>query len=319
MLRFKGDQRIKKVFLIKTRLMKLLLHLTLLLLTTIYSQAQSEETLKYKDGKLHYNTYGAGDPVLIINGGPGISSDGFGELAQLLSEDNRTIIYDQSGTGGSRILSNKDKDYTIDLMVEDIEVLRKHLGYENWIVLGHSFGGMLAYAYAAKYPERVRAMIQSHSGGMDLRLRDYPDLRDRLSRSQRDELNQLVIKISFGDTLWETRYQRAKLMASAYLNDSTRASEVAERLMTTNRTINSQVWANMNLINFDVSEEMKNFKKPVLILNGVDEIIHKDIAIYADSVLPDSRLILMEDCGHYGWLERPEIYLKEVKEFLKSN
>jgi len=299
--------------------MKLLLHLTFLFFITIYAQAQSEETIEYKDGKLHYRTYGAGEPVLIINGGPGISSDGFGELAQLLSENNRSIIYDQRGTGNSKILSNNNSDYTIDLMVEDIEVLRKHLGYENWIVLGHSYGGMLAYAYAAKYPERVRAMIQSHSGGMDLRMRDYPDLLDRLSRSQRDELNQLIMKISFGDTLRETRYQRAKLMAIAYLNDSTRTSEVAERLMTTNRTINSQVWANMNLINFDVSEEMKNFNKPVLILNGVNEIVHKDISIYADSVLPDSRLILMENCGHYGWLEKPEIYLKEVKEFLKSN
>ncbi|WP_298248166.1 alpha/beta hydrolase [uncultured Christiangramia sp.] len=299
--------------------MKLLFHLTFLFLITNNFHAQSEETIEYKDGKLHYSTYGAGDPVLIINGGPGISSDGFGELAQLLSEDNRTITYDQRGTGNSKILSNNDADYTIDLMVEDIEVLRKHLGYENWIVLGHSFGGMLAYAYAAKYPERVRAMIQSHSGGMDLRLRDYPNLQDRLSRSQRDELNQLVMKISFGDTLRETRYQRAKLMAIAYLNDSTRTSEVAERLMNTDRVINSQVWANMNLINFDVSEEMKKFNKPVLILNGVDEIVHKDIAIYADSIFQDSKLILMADCGHYGWLEKPEIYLKEVKEFLKSS
>ncbi|WP_298529079.1 alpha/beta hydrolase [uncultured Christiangramia sp.] len=299
--------------------MKLLFHLTFLFLIPYNFHAQSEETIEYKDGKLHYRTYGAGDPVLIINGGPGISSDGFGELAQLLSENNRTITYDQRGTGNSKILSNNDADYTIDLMVEDIEVLRKHLGYENWIVLGHSFGGMLAYAYAAKYPERVRAMIQSHSGGMDLRLRDYPNLQDRLSRSQRDELNQLVMKISFGDTLRETRYQRAKLMAIAYLNDSTRTSEVAERLMNTDRAINSQVWANMNLINFDVSEEMKKFNKPVLILNGVDEIVHKDIAIYADSIFQDSKLILMEDCGHYGWLEKPEIYLKEVKEFLKSS
>ncbi len=319
MLRCKAGQRNKYVFLIKFNLMKLLFHLTFLFLITNNFHAQSEETIEYKDGKLHYSTYGAGDPVLIINGGPGISSDGFGELAQLLSEDNRTITYDQRGTGNSKILSNNDADYTIDLMVEDIEVLRKHLGYENWIVLGHSFGGMLAYAYAAKYPERVRAMIQSHSGGMDLRLRDYPNLQDRLSRSQRDELNQLVMKISFGDTLRETRYQRAKLMAIAYLNDSTRTSEVAERLMNTDRVINSQVWANMNLINFDVSEEMKKFNKPVLILNGVDEIVHKDIAIYADSIFQDSKLILMADCGHYGWLEKPEIYLKEVKEFLKSS
>ena len=63
--------------------MKQLFHLTFLFLITYNFQAQTEETIEYKDGKLHYSTYGAGDPVLIINGGPGISSDGFGELAKL--------------------------------------------------------------------------------------------------------------------------------------------------------------------------------------------------------------------------------------------
>ncbi|WP_026915869.1 alpha/beta fold hydrolase [Christiangramia portivictoriae] len=297
--------------------MKILVHIITLLAFSSILQAQSKASIPYKDGVLSYTTYGKGDPVLIINGGPGIDSAGFGELAQILSENNRSILYDQRGTGASRL--NSDASMTIDLMVEDIEILREHLGYEKWFVLGHSFGGMLAYAYAAKYPQRIRGMIQSHSGGIDLQLRNYPGLRDRLNRSQRDELNRLVQKISFGDTLQETRFKRAKLMAIAYLHDTTRTSEVAERLMTVDRNINAQVWSDFNLIHFDVSEEMKNFEKPVLILNGLDEIVHKNIAIHADNILPNSRLVLMENCGHYGWLERPEIYLKEVKEFLKSD
>lgn len=297
--------------------MRILLHIIILLAFSSILQAQSKGSIAYKDGVLSYTTYGKGDPVLIINGGPGIGSEGFGELAQILSENNRSILYDQRGTGASKV--NSDASMTIDLMVEDIEILREHLGYEKWFVLGHSFGGMLAYAYAAKYPQRICGMIQSHSGGMDLQLRNYPGLRDRLNRSQRDELNRLVQKINFGDTLRETRFQRANLMAIAYLHDTSRTSEVAERLMTVDRNINAQVWSDFNLINFDVSEEMKHFEKPVLILNGLDEIVHKNMAIHADSILPNSRLVLMENCGHYGWLERPEIYLKEVKEFLKSH
>ncbi|RYZ16529.1 MAG: alpha/beta fold hydrolase [Chitinophagaceae bacterium] len=98
-----------------------------------------------------YQTFGSGAPVLIINGGPGISSEGFAEIAGLLAKGNRSIIYDQRGTGRT-VLPRKDAStLTIALMAADIEALRQHLGYESWIVMGHSFGGMLASYYAANY------------------------------------------------------------------------------------------------------------------------------------------------------------------------
>ena len=61
-------------------------------------------------------------------------------------------------------------------MVDDLEVLRKQLQIRQWIVLGHSFGGMLACYYATLFPENIEGLILSSSGGIDLELQSYVSL-----------------------------------------------------------------------------------------------------------------------------------------------
>lgn len=280
---------------------------------------QSYEKFEIEDGLMAYRTFGEGYPVLIINGGPGMNSHGFASLAESLSADNRTIIYDQRGTGESGLNDMSASKFTIQKMVEDIEALRKHLGYDQWIVLGHSFGGMLAYAYAAEYPGRVRAMIQSHSGGMDLDIRNGLNILSRLSQAERDSLTHYAAKIRLGDDSKETALKRARFLAPAYLYDKSLAPKIAERLTQGNMIINGRIWNDLDRIDFDVSAEMSRFEKPVLILNGENEVAPQSIAEKAHSILPNSRLVVIPECGHYGWLERPDIYLKEVSDFLKIN
>ncbi|MGB3079084.1 MAG: alpha/beta fold hydrolase, partial [Saprospiraceae bacterium] len=64
--------------------------------------AQTEGIVKSVDNApIYYRTFGSGQPLLIINGGPGMNSNGFENLARKLSEHYKTIIYDQRGTGKS--------------------------------------------------------------------------------------------------------------------------------------------------------------------------------------------------------------------------
>lgn len=266
-----------------------------------------------------YQTFGVGEPVLIINGGPGMNSDSFGTLARMLSENNTTIIYDQRGTGDSKMQNIDRSNMNIGLLAEDIENLRKHLGYEKWIVLGHSFGGILAYEYAASYPKSVKAMIQSHSGGMSIDVRDDFEVRSKLSRVQLDSLNHYTVKIAMGDSTAATALKRAEFLAAAYLYDDNLAKEIASRLVQVDRMINSYIWMDLQINQFNRSKEMQNFHKPVLILHGEDEVVPLNVAQYAHNILPESKLVVLEECGHYGWIEKPEIYLKEVKDFLKAH
>ncbi|MEO6302620.1 MAG: alpha/beta fold hydrolase, partial [Bacteroidia bacterium] len=131
----------------------------------VSSQAQKEGFAKCNNVATYYKTFGEGKPVLIINGGPGMNSNGFTSLAQKLSKKNKTIIYDQRGTGRSTLEKTDSTTVTMDLMIEDIECLRKTLKINKWFILGHSFGGMLASYYATKYPDNIEGIVLSSSGG----------------------------------------------------------------------------------------------------------------------------------------------------------
>lgn len=67
-------------------------------------------------------------------------------------------MFDQRGCGRSQPAGHVDENTTADL-VEDIERLRQHLGIENWLLFGGSWGSTLALAYATTHPQRVRGLI----------------------------------------------------------------------------------------------------------------------------------------------------------------
>ncbi len=283
----------------------------------IYSQ--EEGIIKNNDSQIYYRTFGKGIPILIINGGPGMSSDGFVGLATKLSQKYKTIIYDQRGTGKSTIEKPDSTNITMNLMVNDIESLRKHLNIDKWIILGHSFGGMLASYYATIYPEHLSAMILSSSGGIDLELLTAGNfISSRLSKEELDELNFWRAKIDSGDTSHYAKLQRGKALASAYVFDKKNIPIIAERLTQGTPLINSLVWSDLQKINFDCSKELASFDKPVLIIQGKEDIVPEKLALKAHRILKNSKMVLLKDCVHYGWLDQPDEYFGEINKFINS-
>ncbi|NNE33022.1 MAG: alpha/beta fold hydrolase [Winogradskyella sp.] len=280
--------------------------------------SQQTETIKLKTSEISYTVYGEGKPILIINGGPGMNSDGFETIAKTLSKTHQAIIYDQRGTGRSEIDIINRSTMTMELMLRDIETIRTHLNIESWIIFGHSFGGMLGSFYASKFPERVSAMILSSSGGMDLSLLRSLDIRSALTETQQDSLAFWTQKINNGDSTYQTRYQRGKYLAPAYLYDQSLVNVVAHRLTQGNMQINSLIWQDMQRINFDCKNQLKSFTKPVLIIQGKQDIIDKSIAQTADKVFQNSTLVYVDKSAHYGWLEQPELYFDSVNLFLSN-
>lgn len=281
--------------------------------------AQQGEVIHGDGFKIHFQIFGTGEPLLIINGGPGMSSEGFITLAQELAENNQTIIYDQRGTGYSTLDNVDSTTISMDLMVDDIEAIRKHLGIETWAVMGHSFGGMLAYYYASKHSERVTAMIQSSSGGMDLALLESLNISGALTEMERDSLAFYNAKISGGDTSYETRLKRGQFLAPAYLYDKKHVPVVAERLTQGNSQVNSLVWQDLQRIGYDTKDKLRKFNKPVLIIHGVQDIVGTGIPETTHKILPNSRLLLLNKCRHYGWLDRRDTYFSEIEKFLSQD
>ena len=280
--------------------------------------SQKSGVLTTNDGKLHYTTYGNGTPILIINGGPGLDSDGFSPLAELLSDKNLTILFDQRGTGKSALEKIDNTTITMKLMAQDIERLRTHLNIKDWIVLGHSFGGWMAEYYASCYPEHVKGMILSSSGGIDLEVLDYvgANINIRLSETEKKSLKYWIGEIKKGDTSYNAKYKKGEFLAPAYLYDRKFVPQLAERLAHVNLQINKLIFQNLRKINFDCKDTLRNFVKPVLIIQGRQDIVGEETAFKAHSTLRNSTVVFLNECGHYGWLDQKTRYKKEIDKFL---
>ena len=283
--------------------------------------AQTEGYILSGNSKIYYRTFGTGKPLLIINGGPGMNSDGFIGLAKALSKNNEAVIYDQRGTGKSALQKLDTSTITMKLMVGDIESLRTHLKIKKWTILGHSFGGMLASYYASLYPENIESLILSSSGGIDLELLSYMSSRvnARLSSQEMDSLTYWNKKINAGDTSYYARLHRGLALAPAYVYNRKNIPSIAERLTQGNSIINGLVWQDLQKIKFDCKSELSHFNKPVLIIQGKQDIIKSETALKEHQVFRTSKLVLLDNCVHYGWLDRPDEYFQEVEKFINSN
>ena len=118
--------------------------------------------------ELHYRSTGAGTPIVLLSGGPGFDVDYMQPVGDFLPVDYRRIFLEQRGTGRSRAASLSPESMTLQTVVEDLEALRQHLKQDRLVLLGHSWGGMLAMAYAVAHPERVDRLILIGSGGPTL-------------------------------------------------------------------------------------------------------------------------------------------------------
>jgi pimeloyl-ACP methyl ester carboxylesterase len=107
------------------------------------------------------------EPIVFIHGGPGarfapFDSDAYGSFA---ADGFRVYLYDQAGSGGSALLPHV-RDYSIRRFVEDLEAIRLQLHAEQMILIGHSWGSMLAAQYMAKYPTHVSKVVFNSPGAL---------------------------------------------------------------------------------------------------------------------------------------------------------
>ncbi|MEO6579905.1 MAG: alpha/beta hydrolase [Sphingomicrobium sp.] len=139
--------------------------------------APGVHTVAAADGlKLWYKVAGKakGVPLIFLHGGPGEGSQVFQSVGgPQLEKTQRLIYFDQRGSGRSE--RRKDASiYTLDIMVADIEALRRHLGVPRISLLGHSFGTLLALEYAARFPNHVSRMVLAGA------VSDFPGQTDLL-------------------------------------------------------------------------------------------------------------------------------------------
>ncbi len=179
--------------------MKNLILLVVLVLTAACAVGQTDHVYPMQDGfvdangvMIYYTMMGRGEPLLILHGGPGASHDYFLPYLLPLARHHKVIFIDERGSGKSQKLEDVSA-YTIENMVEDVEAVRQGLGLGKIDLLGHSYGGALAQAYALKYQGKLRHLILAstwsssaalESGFCEMKQNMAPELRERIDRME---------------------------------------------------------------------------------------------------------------------------------------
>src|SRR5437016_12024526 len=119
-----------------------------------------------RDGiDLYYTVVGNdGDYVLVLSGGPGEEVRSMQGIADELGKKYRCIMFEQRGTGRSKLTRCDPSTISLNAYIEDIEALRKQMQIDKLILVGNSWGMMLALAYGGTYPDAVRAIVTIGSG-----------------------------------------------------------------------------------------------------------------------------------------------------------
>ncbi len=98
-------------------------------------------------------------PVIVLHGGPGMSSCYFKNCFQFLEKNHQVVLYDQRGSGFSQIKPDLDY-YTMDKLVAELDTIRGDiLKSDRIILIGHSFGGLVAMNYAMAHEKRIERMV----------------------------------------------------------------------------------------------------------------------------------------------------------------
>lgn len=254
-------------------------------------------------------------PLILLSGGPGfdhgylLTSEAWDKIAA----HHSIVVYDQRGTGRSGELK-PGQSCTLADQVADLEALRVKLGAERIDLLGHSWGGLLAMAYAVRYPERVAHLVLCDSsapkwGDTDFILKDlFPEASER--RDQDDSLAAIGDAGASGAAVKE---YLSMLFVSSRKRDEFLAA--ANRLHL-NRAVNEAL--NSDLARIDLGPMLARLKMPVLVLTGrFDANVAPSTAWKIHKAIPGSRFEVFEQSGHLPFFEEPEAFARSVDRFLQ--
>jgi proline-specific peptidase len=281
------------------------------------------ESFRSADGlTLRYHRTGDG-PVLVCHpGGPGFSSRYFGGTLGGLDALFTLVLLDPRGTAGSERPADPEA-YSTDEYVADVEALRLALGEEQLNLLGHSHGGVVAAAYAAEHPTRVRRLVLANSLA-----RVHPEEMERLMATHADEPwyedSQQALEQELAgefETPEELRDLAIREFAFyfAHYDEGARAF-LEEHVAAEVPNTDALKWFNERLEagEFDLRPLLPRIQSPTLVLTGEADFICGPAcaADFADGI-PGAEKLIVADCGHFSYYEQPERWREALERFVR--
>lgn len=276
-------------------------------------------TFTASDGtRLAYHVRGEGEPLVVLPGGPMRASAYLGDLGGLTAH-RRLILLDLRGTGDSEVPADPDS-YRCDQQVDDVEMLRAHIGLDHMDVLSHSAGASLAILYAAARPHRVRRLALITGNPSAVGLRTTPEERLAAARQRATEPWFAEAFPALEAWLNGTGDFDEVFMPFFYgrWDDTARVHDAAAEEQT-NDEAGDRYFADGAFTPEATRTALRALTAPVLLYAGeVDGGPSPALVRRAAAAFPNAEVIVQPGAAHYPWLDDPEEFVRRTVGFLDA-
>jgi proline iminopeptidase len=264
----------------------------------------------------------AGVPLVVVNGGPGFDHTyehaavpGTTSAWETLARTRRVVFYDQRGNGRSGALKT-GQSCTLADQIADLDAVRAHLGAEKIDLLGHSWGGYLVMAYAARHPEHIRHLVTVDSAAP--KWSDTVFLFKDIFPEGQERSDSFAFADALGDAAASAAGIREYFHWLFYAPEKRDAFIAQVGTGVYNKAVNETI--DHDVQRFDLNPELRKFKFPTLVITGRYDInVAPSVAYKMHKAIAGSQFAVFEKSGHLPFFEEPEAFVRTLDAFLGTS
>lgn len=289
-----------------------------------------ESRVRAGNASLYARETGSGQPMVILHGGPDFDSSYLLPDLDRLADRFRLIYYDQRGRGKSAA-GVSPEEVTLASDVDDVGRVMDHFKLPSAVLLGHSWGTVLALEYAIRDPGRVSHLVLMNPAPASAS--DFALLRTEYVRklgADSDRQRQMLASAAYkaGDPAavaarYRIHFKPAlarpadyeklmRAMRAAFIAQGSagilKARAVEDRLM-------RETW---QLDGYDLMPKLRSISIPTVIVSGDHDFIPAEISMHIARAMPNARLVTLRDCGHFAYLECAADVRRTLGDFFRA-
>lgn len=279
-----------------------------------------EKLISVNGINLFVKVVGEGEPIVILHGGPGFSHDYFLPHLYPLADEVKLVLFDQRGMGRSAV-DLDSTSFSLDLLVEDIEALRKELKLGKIHLFAHSWGGVLAMRYAIRYPTELKSLILTNSvpASSEFTEATFAAFAKLNERQNATDLSPLRSKIDEGSKNIKVYERFTQLSFRPMFYDTARVNELK-------LNFSENYFKTQQLLRFlppptdsvNLLPDLKKVDVPVLIIRSDLEVIPVESDQKLKETFPHALLVNFSEAGHFPFIERRQAFTDSVLKFIEE-
>jgi proline iminopeptidase len=268
--------------------------------------------------------------MIVLHGGPDFDQGYLLPDMDRLADRYQLIYYDQRGRGRSAADVQPD-DVSLTSDIADLEKVRQYFRLDSTVLLGHSWGAVLALEYALRHPAQVsqlvlmnpapasaqdlarfrKAYVQSLGAAMD---RQREILASAAYRAGDPDAVAARYRIHFAHAL-ERRTDYEQLMATMKAGFIKQGKEGILKARAAEDALMRDTW---NVDGYDLLSRLRNLNVPTLVITGDHDFIPTFVAAHIAQAMPSAHLVTIKSCGHFAFLERPDDVRRALDGFFRD-